>query len=155
MKRLPSSKAFLACSVLCVGVLIGAAVQAQPVNVGQVDGNTNAIPCMTPGEGTFVEFPELTLSLETQGRPVLIMFNVHAAATSDQAILLRPSIDGQSPDPFFVWSQSGSGQFGVRTLSFSRVYNVSKGTHIFGIQMSCQGQPTFLAGRWLTVYELR
>jgi len=70
MKQL-SNKVFLACSVLCLGVLIGSAVQAQSVNVGQVDGSSSGIPCITPGEGSFVEFPELTLSLETHGRPIL------------------------------------------------------------------------------------
>jgi hypothetical protein len=87
------------------------------------------------------------------------MFNIQADATTDQAVLLRPSIDGQRPNPtnpaLVDWVQSGSGQLGVRTLSFSRVYKVPKGTHVFGVQMSCQGQPTFVAGRWLTVYELR
>jgi len=148
-------KGLLVVAVMGVGVLIGGAVQAQAVNVGQVDGSTNAIPCTTPGTGTFVEFPELRLSLETQGRPVLIMFHLHVHATADEDVLLRPSIDGQSPEPFFVWVQSGPGQFGVTTLSFSRVYQVPPGRHVFGVQMSCQGQPVFLAGRWLTVYELR
>jgi hypothetical protein len=148
-------KALLVVAVMGVGVLISCAVQAQPVSVGQVDGSTNAIRCITPGTENFVEFPELRLSLETQGRPVLIMFHIHVHATADETVLLRPSIDGQSPDPFFVWVQSGTGQFGVTTLSFSRVYNVRTGRHVFGVQMSCQGQPVFLAGRWLTVYELR
>jgi hypothetical protein len=147
--------ALLVVAVIGVGVLIRCAVQAQSVNVGQVDGSTNAIQCITPGTENFVEFPELRLSLETQGRPVLIMFHIHVHVTADEDVLLRPSIDGQSPDPLFVWVQSGSGQLGVRTLSFSRVYPVPPGRHVFGVQMSCQGQPVFLAGRWLTVYELR
>jgi len=148
-------KALPVLAVVGVGVLIGCAVQAQAVNVGQVDGSTNAIPCITPGTENFVEFPELRLSLETQGRPVLITFDIRVHVTADEDVLLRPSIDGQSPDPFFVWVQSGPGQFGVMTLSFSRVYHVPQGGHVFGVQMSCQGQPVFLAGRWLTVYELQ
>jgi hypothetical protein len=74
-----SNKAFLVCSVLCLGIVIGAAVQAQAVNVGQVDGSNTGIPCITPGEGIFVEFPELTLSLATHGRPVLITFNIQVS----------------------------------------------------------------------------
>jgi hypothetical protein len=55
-----SNNAFLLCLVLCLGMVTGAAVQAQPVNVGQVDGSNTSIPCITPGEGNFVGFPELT-----------------------------------------------------------------------------------------------
>src|SRR5215813_12609093 len=98
-------KALPVLAVVGVGVLIGCAVQAQAVNVGQVDGSTNGIPCLTPGTESFVAFPELRLSLDTQGRPVLIMFHLHVHVTADEDVLSRPSIDGQSPDPFFVWVQ--------------------------------------------------
>jgi hypothetical protein len=138
----------------------GAAAQAQPVNVGQVDGGRTGIGCLTPpGAGTFVEVPDhqLTLSLTTSGRPVLVMFDIMVQTTSDQAILLRASIDGQDPDhnAVFNWVQTGSGQVGARTLSYSRVFPLAKGAHHFGVQMSCQGNPEILAGRWLTVIELR
>jgi hypothetical protein len=147
-------RSFLVWLVLCLGILIGSAVQAQSVNVGQVDGSSSSIPCMSPGEGNFVAFPELTLSLETHGRPVMITFNVQVQVTPDQAALLRPSIDGQSPAPYFTWAQIGSGSLGIVTLSFARVFVLPKGPHTFGLQMSCQGEPEFVAGRWLTVYEL-
>lgn len=154
MKRL-----FLVYAVLCLGVVIGATAHAESVNVAQVDGDVTGIGCLTPGEGTFVEVPDpkLNLSLTTSGRPVLVMLNIMVQTTSDQAILLRASIDGQDPDHNAVsnWVQTGSGQLGARTLSYSRVFPLAKGTHGFGMQMSCRGNPEILAGRWLTVYELR
>jgi hypothetical protein len=85
----------------------------------------------------------------------MIAFNIQVSLTPDQAALLRASIDRQSPAPYFTWAQIGSGTLGIVTLSFARVFALSKGTHVFGLQMSCQGQPSFVAGRWLTVYELR
>jgi hypothetical protein len=98
--------------------------------------------------------------LETQGRPVLILFAATADLASTGSIQLRPSIDGQIPNPNIadIVLTTNTGTAGTRmTLNFARVYEVPKGTHAFGILMVCPtgGQVIVEIPRWLTVYELR
>jgi len=123
------------------------------VNVGQVDGSEvgAAVPC-TPSQ-PYQDIPGLQLTLETKGRPVLVMFNVQAILGGTGIINLRPVIDGQPPDSTFISHAIGStGE--TTTLSWSRVYALDRGSHTFGVQFSCQAGVT-AAFRWLTVYELR
>jgi hypothetical protein len=152
MKRL-SNKALLVYSVMCLGVLIGATAQAASVNVGQVQGSGSVVGCVGGAQ-----IPDLFVSLDTKGGPVLILINIPADMTADATLALRPTIDGQIPDPNTAdYVISGSGRVGVRTLSYSRVFNVAKGAHVFGVVIAqCVGNFVSIetGPAWLTVYEL-
>jgi hypothetical protein len=93
MKQL-SNKALLVYSVMYWGVLISAISQAASVNVGQVQGSGSAVGCVGGAE-----LPDLFVSLDTKGGPVLILFNIQADMTPDATLPLRPTIDGQIPNP--------------------------------------------------------
>jgi len=98
------------------------------------------------------DVPGLTLSLDTEGGPVLVIYTVQFNANPNAGIHLWPVIDGVTEmsgqrDRFI----GGSDQ--VADVTFSRVYSVPDGQRTFGLRATCQNQIVFSAG-WLTVYEL-
>ena len=119
-------------------------------NVAQVDG-TGGVGC--PVHGVVGDVPGLTLSLDTTGNPVLIIYTVQFIASPTGSITLLLVIDG-------VTQTSGQrdrsiGDFSGKTadVTFSRVYAVAPGLHTFGLRATCQSGVEFSTS-WLTVYEL-
>jgi hypothetical protein len=126
------------------------ATEADAQNVAQVDG-AGALSC--PVSGVVGDVPGLALSLETTGNPVLVIYTVQFIASPTGQITLWPVIDG-------VTQTSGQrdraiGDFSGQTadVTFSRVYEVARGPHTFGLRATCQSGVVF-STRWLTVYEL-
>jgi hypothetical protein len=73
-------------------------------------------------------------------------------------VALRPTLDGGLPDDSVastdgVEFHNGAASGVDATLTFLRVFAVSKGPHRFGVQMNCQGGAV-ARFRWLTVLEL-
>jgi hypothetical protein len=154
-----ANKALLWCATMLSVVLMGApapaAVNGGAVNVGQVDGSSQAVTCPAGVSGSI---PDLVLTLETRGRPVLVMFTVQIILGTNSGVDLWPVIDGRSPDdpplPVTVKHFVGAFQGETATLSFARVYSLDRGIYTFGVQFRCQGSAQ-AAIRWLTLYELR
>lgn len=126
-----------------------ATTNAYAQNVAQV-GLLPGPECSTGGITSDV--PGLTLSLDTTGGPVLVMYTVQFNGNPNAGINLWLVIDG-------VTDMSGQrdrligATAQVADLTFSRVYAVDRGEHTFGLRATCQNQVVFSAG-WLTVYEL-
>jgi hypothetical protein len=122
---------------------------ADAQNVGQV-GLAPGPECSTGG--VVSDVPGLTLSLDTAGGPVLVIYTVQFNGNPNAGVTLWLVIDG-------VTETSGqrdrfigtAGQ--VADVTFSRVYAVANGQHTFGLRATCQSQVVFATG-WLTVYEL-
>jgi hypothetical protein len=146
---------YAVCLVALISVLSRSGFAA--VNVGQVTEDRSAVGCNPTGE-VFAEIPNLTLSLETKGSPILLQFIVDVELGGSSGAFLRPTIDGNvgdnslpSTDGLQVLNGGAAGL--VTPLSFTRVYTPAKGTHTFGVQMACFGSAEALAP-WLTVIEL-
>ena len=135
-------------------VAVSLAVSATPAlaqNVAQVDG-TIGVECLFT-HGVVGDVPGLALHLKTTGNPVLIIYTVQFNGNPTAGITLWPVIDG-------ITQTSGqrdrligdfSGQ--VADVTFSRVYELDRGKHTFGLRATCQSQVIFSTS-WLTVYEL-
>jgi hypothetical protein len=113
-----------------------------------------------PQVNQWVALPNPVVHLDTQGRPVPILFAVTVDMGSNSSIQLCPSIDGQIPTPSIADEvlTFNAASAGTRTtLNFARVYDLPKGAHVFGVLMACPagGQVIVEIPRWLTVYELR
>jgi hypothetical protein len=106
-----------------------------------------------PSGGQTVEIPDLTLSLQTFGTPVLLMFILNFQASPNGNINMRPVIDGLAPigDRLARAIGSFSGQRDI--LPFTRLYRLPAGLHTFGVEMNGQAGISVFNG-WMTVYEL-
>lgn len=125
-----------------------AGVNAQ--NVAQVDG-TQGGQCLE--DGAVGDIPGLNLELKTTGHPVLIVYTVQFNASPTGGITLWVVIDG-------VTQLAGQrdrhiGDFSGQTadVTFSRIFDVPRGRHTFGLRATCQSTVVFSTS-WLTVYEL-
>ncbi len=135
-------------------VLLWAMPASAAPNFAQVTDRTGTF-CPGPIDGIFLEIPGLSLELKTQGKPVLVTFNVIASFGGNTILLLRPTIDGQPADPPPLWVQHSQGTLGeVDTLSWSRIYELDKGLHAFGVECDSQGGVSTSLG-WLTVLEIK
>jgi len=126
------------------------ATEGNAQNVEQVTG-TQGVQCSE--HGVVSDVPGLTLSLDTTGNPVLLIYTVQFNASPTGQITLWPAIDG-------VTELSGqrdraigdfSGQ--VADVTFARVFALASGAHTFGLRATCQSTVVFSTS-WLTVYEL-
>lgn len=145
-----------------LGVLLSAIINQAlaappfPPNVGQTKSIGMKIACIAPTTRVYLGFPDLALTLVTNGNPVLVYFsaevdNPHGGGT----IQMRPVIDGTPPDGsnFSVQQNNGDNNDTISNLSMLRVYPLAAGTHTFGVQYSCTAGSIGVR-RWLTVYEL-
>jgi len=137
------------------GVLWGscgvwAAASPDTPNVAQVDLQQE-FQCPTGGQSAVI--PDLRLSVQTFGNPVLVMFILNFQASPTGNINMRPVIDGQP----LIGDQldRAVGDFlGQRDiLPFTRFYTLPAGLHTFGVEMTCQAGISVFNG-WMTVSEL-
>jgi hypothetical protein len=126
-----------------------AAPQDAP-NVTQVDLE-QGFQC--PPSGQWAEIPDLRLSLQTFGNPVLVMWILNFEASPNGNINIRPVIDGQTSTEDQLNRAIGafSGQRDI--LPFTRLYRLPEGLHTFGVEMNCTAGISVFNG-WMTVYEL-
>ena len=111
--------------------------------------------CPGPIDGVWNEIPGLSLELRTHGKPVLLTFNILVSFGGNSIVLLRPNIDEQPADPQALWVQHSQGNIGeLDTLSFSRIYELDKGLHTFGVECDAQSGVSTTFG-WLTVLEIK
>jgi hypothetical protein len=118
-------------------------------SVAQATGQSTGISCTGPS-GTFSD-TDLSVTFRSSGAPVIISFTAWANLSTNQGIQLRPTIDGQAVDDMTVGHFDAVGD--STSLSFSRAFAVTKGSHTYTVQSSCQGSPT-IGSRWLTVREM-
>ena len=118
-------------------------------NVAQVDG-TIGVECSFT-HGVVGDVPGLALHLKTTGNPVLIIYTVQFNGNATGGITLWPVIDGVTQTSGQRDRLIGSSQ--VADVTFSRVYELDRGKHTFGLRATCQSQIVFSTS-WLTVYEL-
>lgn len=133
-----------------VALLSTLCTDAHAQNVAQIDG-TPGFNC--PTHGVVGDVSGLSLSLETTGNPVLIIYTVQFIAPPTGSVTLWVVIDG-------VTQTSGQRDRSIGDLSgqtadvtFSRVYPLTGGQHTFGLRATCQAGIEFTTS-WLTVYEL-
>jgi len=142
-------------TVLMLGVLLGMfcffarAGIAQPTNIAQ---DTGASGFFCPPSAMYVD-TDLEATLKTKGRPVMVMFTVVANFGVNTNITLQPTIDGVPEDGGIVASHIQGLLGTTETLSYSRIFLVDRGEHIFRVQCASQGGVP-LSQHWLTVYEL-
>ena len=125
------------------------AMNALAQNVAQVDG-TIGVECSFT-HGVVGDVPGLALHLKTTGNPVLIIYTVQFNGNATGGITLWPVIDGVTQTSGQRDRLIGSAQ--VADVTFSRVYELDRGKHTFGLRATCQSQIVFSTS-WLTVYEL-
>jgi hypothetical protein len=125
------------------------AVDVLAQNVAQVDG-TIGVECSFT-HGVVGDVPGLALHLKTTGNPVLIIYTVQFNGNATGGITLWPVIDGVTQTSGQRDRLIGSSQ--VADVTFSRVYELDRGKHTFGLRATCQSQIVFSTS-WLTVYEL-
>ena len=125
------------------------AMNALAQNVAQVDG-TIGVECSFT-HGVVGDVPGLALHLKTTGNPVLIIYTVQFNGNATGGITLWPVIDGVTQTSGQRDRLIGSSQ--VADVTFSRVYELDRGKHTFGLRATCQSQVIFSTS-WLTVYEL-
>ena len=118
-------------------------------NVAQVDGTIGAECSFT--HGVVGDVPGLALHLKTTGNPVLIIYTVQFNGNATGGITLWPVIDGVTQTSGQRDRLIGSSQ--VADVTFSRVYELDRGKHTFGLRATCQSQIVFSTS-WLTVWEL-
>lgn len=147
---------------LALGALLSAisglalAAPPFPPNAGQTKSVATEIACIAPVTNVYLGFPDLALTLTTNGNPVLVYFSVEVDNPhGGRTIQLRPVIDGTPPDGsnFSVRHNNGDNNGTISNLSMLRVYPLAAGTHTFGVQYSCTAGSIGIR-RWLTVYEL-
>src|SRR5437879_8101514 len=126
------------------------AMEAHAQNVAQVDG-TQGVQCLE--HGVVGDVPGLTLSLDTTGNPVLLIYTVQFNASPSGSITLWPVIDGVTE--FSGQRDRDIGDFSgqVADVTFARVFALASGAHTFGLRATCQSTVVFSTS-WLTVYEL-
>jgi hypothetical protein len=142
--------------VLMVGILWGlsgawAAAPLDAPNVAQVDlQQTFRCPF-----GGFGDIPDLHLSVETFGNPVLVLWTVNVSSPPQGVLRMRPVIDGQALSGDQLEHHMGDFLSCCQSviLPFARLYPLPAGPHTVGVEMDCQGN-NFLTNGWLTVYEL-
>jgi hypothetical protein len=135
-------------SLVTLLVTLGA-TKADAQNVEQV-GLAPGPECSTGG--VVSDVPGLTLSLDTAGGPVLVIYTVQFNGNPNAGVNLWPVIDGVTETSSQRDRLIGaSGQ--VADVTFSRIYPLADGEHTFGLRATCQNQVVFSTG-WLTVYEL-
>src|SRR6266480_1212331 len=103
--------------------------------------------------GVVSDIPGLTLSLDTAGGPVLVMYTVQFNGNSNAQISLWPVIDGVTTDTSGQRDRHVGVTAQIADVTFSRVYALAAGAHTFGLRATCSNQVVFATG-WLTVYEL-
>jgi hypothetical protein len=146
--------------LLCCPLLLGVAnaiagKPAQPSAVAKAESNSGVFCPFNAGDNGPAEVPGVTVSLETHGRPVVLQFTSgEVGITTGSTARLRPLIDGQTPDDYFVEHNTGFNNPMTTTLTLYRIYDLPAGTHSFGAQLTCEGPSVTLGRRWLTVYEL-
>ena len=122
------------------------------VNVAQINGFNTELSCPGPA-GTFSD-TDLQVTLQTTGRPVIVTAQMQANLEANSGIAVRAVIDGQPKD--FMDSRHSVGTVGeTTTLTYTRVFQIDRGTHSYGIQCSGSGDSSSLGRRWLSVYEIR
>ena len=124
--------------------------EADAQNVEQVTG-TQGVQCLE--HGVVGDVPGLTLSLDTTGNPVLLIYTVQFNASPSGSITLWPVIDGVTE--FSGQRDRDIGDFSgqVADVTFARVFALASGAHTFGLRATCQSTVVFSTS-WLTVYEL-
>ena len=127
------------------------ATEAQAQIVAHVDGTVGGGEC--PTGGVVNDVPGLTLSLDTMGGPVLMLYTVQFNGNPTAGITLWPVIDGVTQTSAQRDRLIGDFSGQVADVTFSRVFALARGVHIFGLRATCQSQIIF-STRWLTVYEL-
>jgi hypothetical protein len=143
--------------VLMVGILWGlsgvwAAAPIDAPNVAQVDLQ-QTFPC--PHEG-FGAIPDLQLSVETFGNPVLVLWTINVSSYPQGIIRMRPVIDGQAMTGDQLEHHMGEFLSCCESaiLPFARRYPLPAGLRTVGVEMFCLQANIQLTNGWLTVYEL-
>ena len=122
------------------------------VNIAQIKGFDVDLSCPEPS-GTFSD-TDLQVKLQTTGRPVIVTAQMQANLAANSGIAIRAVIDGQPKD--FMDSRHSVGTVGeTTTLTYTRVFQIDRGTHSYGIQCSGSGDNYSLGPRWLSVHEIR
>jgi len=145
----------VASATLLVALFLSGAATAGAQNVSQVLVTVDSPTFSCPTGGQTALISGLELSLETSGRPVLVMYNIQFAASPSGIISLVPVIDG-APDvggqlDRAIGDFPFSGQ--VDAVHFSRVYSLPEGVHSFAVRANCQSAVN-VSRRWLIAYEL-
>ena len=136
-------------SLVALSLTLGAIV-AHAQNVAQVDA-AGGVSCST--HGVVGDVPSLSLSLESTGNPVLIIYTVQFIASPTGSITLWTVIDGVTQTTGQRDRSIGDVSGQTADVTFSRVYALAAGLHTFGLRATCQSGVEFSTS-WLTVYEL-
>jgi hypothetical protein len=122
----------------------------QAPNVAEVD-LSQTFAC--PTGGNYQDIPDLTLTLETFGGPVLLTVTLNFRANPAAGIDFFPVIDGQASNEGRLQRFIGDFSGQIALLPFTRVYELAPGVHTFGVLVGCQNQILMDRG-WLIAYEL-
>jgi flagellin-like protein len=131
-------------------VVVRALPPRNQANVAQADV-TQGFAC--PTGGTYQDIPDLNLTLQTSGGPVMLTSILNFRANPTAGIDFFPVIDGVASNAGRLQRFIGEFSGQVDVLPLSRVYAMPAGVHTFGVRVACQSQILVDRG-WLTAYEL-
>ena len=101
----------------------------------------------------FEDDPDLTVTVETSGGPILVQAMVQVIMARNNGIDIRVKVDGATenyPSRKFIGEINGE----QATVHYTRMFFVNSGIHDIRLQQSCQGSPT-VSKRSLTAFEVK